>query len=75
MTNDQRRRVAKAILDEFDIAEAVEIIVNLGLGWGKPYDREAALGINGLPPQEALAKLQANPRKLAARTVPSSPRA
>ena len=75
LTNEQRRRVAAAILEEFDIAEAIQLIVDLGLGWAEPYDREEALGIKGLPPREALAKIQADLRAAAGGTDPAAQRA
>lgn len=62
LTREQRQRVAKAILAEFDIAEAVHLIVELGLGWGEPYDREQALGIRGLSVEEAIDKVSADLR-------------
>lgn len=68
LTNDQRRRVAKAILAEFDGVEALHLIAELGVGWAEPYDqvdRAAALGIQGLSVEEAIAKVSAGLRQSA----------
>ncbi|MGH2352771.1 MAG: hypothetical protein ACRDI2_09555 [Chloroflexota bacterium] len=65
LNNEQRRRLTKAILAEFEITEALQLVVELGLGWAEPYssdERGRALGLKGLTTEEALAKVSADLR-------------